>query len=60
MLTLLGPPLRDAVVHGDVKPANILIDARDKARLADFDVSVDAATRTSLTLAFSAGFTAPE
>lgn len=48
------------MVHGDVKPANILIDARDKARLADFDVSVDAATRTSLTLAFSAGFTAPE
>jgi len=34
------------LVHGDVKPANILIDARERVRLADFDFSVDAATRT--------------
>jgi serine/threonine protein kinase len=60
------------VVHGDVKPANILVDARERGRLADFDVSIDAGQRTSaawITSAataattargFTAGFEAPE
>jgi len=52
------------VVHSDVKPANILVDARGRARLADFDVSVDSATRISSLRAtqvgFSQGFAAPE
>lgn len=53
-------------MHADIKPTNILIDARGQARLSDLDVSVDGATRTSAahatrtSLAFSAGFTAPE
>merc|ERR1712137_1451727 len=38
---------RNGVVHNDIKPANILIEASGSARLADFDVSVDASTRTS-------------
>ncbi len=60
------------VVHGDVKPANILVDARERGRLADFDVSIDAGQRTSaawMTSAataattargFTVGFEAPE
>lgn len=50
-----------------MKPANILIDALGKARLADLDVSVDSRTRTStqhatrtLLAGYSAGFVAPE
>lgn len=38
---------RHDVVHNDIKPANILIESNGCARLADFDVSVDAVTRTT-------------
>lgn len=55
------------IVHADIKPANILIGAGDRARLADLDVSVDTATRTSTihaqtktVLAVSKDFYAPE
>jgi serine/threonine protein kinase len=55
------------VVHNDIKPANILIEANGCARLADFDVSVDAATRTHDAViratahgAGTLGFIAPE
>lgn len=54
-----------SVVHCDVKPANILIAANCRGRLADFDISVDYATRTStrfatIRVAYTAGFDAPE
>jgi len=53
------------VVHSDVKPANILVDGCGRARLADFDVSVDASTRVSSThcstrVGFSTGFASPD
>lgn len=38
---------QNGVVHNDIKPANILIGSDGCARLADFDVSVDTATRTA-------------
>lgn len=53
------------VVHCDVKPPNILVAANCRGRLADFDISVDYATRTSTRfagtkVAYTAGFDAPE
>jgi len=56
------------IVHADIKPGNILLDARGVARLGDFDVSVDSGTRTSAARAhatmtqvgFTPGFAAPE
>jgi serine/threonine protein kinase len=35
------------VIHGDVKPANILVDARERGLVADFDISIDTKNRTS-------------
>ena len=37
----------NAVIHGDVKPQNILVDGRERGCLADFDISVDTKDRTS-------------
>jgi serine/threonine protein kinase len=53
------------VVHCDVKPPNILVAPFFRGRLADFDISVDSATRTSTNFAatrvqYTAGFDAPE
>jgi serine/threonine protein kinase len=35
------------ILHGDVKPPNILVDDRERGRLADFDISIDTKERTS-------------
>ena len=43
----LGHLHANAVIHGDVKPANILVDGRERGCLADFDISVDTKDRTS-------------
>ncbi|EKX48771.1 hypothetical protein GUITHDRAFT_68431, partial [Guillardia theta CCMP2712] len=55
------------VVHGDVKPANILIGSDFRGRLVDYDISVDLSQRTrSLydtemrSVAMTVGFEAPE
>ena len=37
----------NGVLHCDVKPANILVDSRERGRLGDFDISIDTNTRTS-------------
>ena len=34
------------IIHSDVKPANILVDSRERGRLADFDISLDTTERT--------------
>ncbi len=54
-----------SVVHCDVKPQNILVAPFFRGRLADFDISVDYAKRTSTNFAatrvqYTAGFDAPE
>eukprot|EP00960_Hanusia_phi_P069318 767059-Hanusia_phi.AAC.4 len=55
------------IVHGDIKPANILIGSDQRGRLTDYDISVDLSTRTSSMYAakshrygHTAGFEAPE
>jgi hypothetical protein len=37
----------NGILHGDVKPPNILVDDRERGRLADFDISIDTKERTS-------------
>jgi hypothetical protein len=53
------------IIHGDIKPSNILVSDQVTARLADFDISVDKATRISTKHVSSVirgteGFIAPE
>jgi hypothetical protein len=63
----LGHLHANIVIHGDVKPANILVDGRERGRLADFDISIDTKDRTSAlritsrsTIRATAGYAAPE
>ena len=49
------------ILHCDIKPENILVGGDGRARLADFDVARDTATRTTRSaLGFTQGYDAPE
>ena len=43
----LGHLHSNRIIHGDIKPANILVDSRERGRLGDFDISIDTKQRTS-------------
>jgi ankyrin repeat protein/serine/threonine protein kinase len=54
---------RMGVVHADVKPENVFVDADGVAKLGDFDVSKDDATRVTMVatiVGFSFAYAAPE
>jgi hypothetical protein len=54
---------RMGVVHADVKPENVFVDADGVAKLGDFDVSKDDATRITMAatvVGFSLAYAAPE
>jgi serine/threonine protein kinase/predicted negative regulator of RcsB-dependent stress response len=66
-VTQLGAQLADAlaytnskaILHGDLKPSNVLLDASGKPMLLDFNLSFDAARRTGY-LGATLGYSAPE
>ena len=54
---------RMGVVHGDVKPENVFVTADGVAKLGDFDVSHDSATRVTMAatlVGFTLDYAAPE
>jgi hypothetical protein len=54
---------RAGVVHADVKPENVFVGADGSARLGDFDVSHDDATRVTMAttlIGFTSHYAAPE
>jgi ankyrin repeat protein/serine/threonine protein kinase len=54
---------RMGVVHADVKPENVFVDVDGVAKLGDFDVSKDDATRVTMAatiVSFSVAYAAPE
>jgi len=54
---------RMGVVHADVKPENVFVDADGVAKLGDFDVSKDDATRITMAatvVGYSLAYAAPE
>lgn len=48
------------IVHGDIKPANIIITGRDEVCLIDFNVSIPVRTEMNVPIGYSYGYVAPE
>eukprot|EP00854_Cymbomonas_tetramitiformis_P005445 gene5445-6600_t len=53
----------NGIVHCDIKPENILVDSLGRSFLADFDISIDSAARTTMAITHvegTLGYLAPE
>ncbi|KAK3265981.1 hypothetical protein CYMTET_25369, partial [Cymbomonas tetramitiformis] len=51
------------IVHCDIKPENILVDSLGRSFLADFDISIDSESRTTMAITHiegTSGYLAPE
>lgn len=51
---------KPAIIHGDIKPANIMLTPQDNICLIDFNISGFMTEGNFLTLGYSAGFASPE
>jgi len=60
--TAVSAAHRQLVVHGDIKPANLIVTAEGQTRLLDFGVAklLDAGVGAELSDALTPGFSAPE
>ena len=50
---------RHGLVHGDVKPSNVIITSEDRARLIDFELTVPLGTSTGVRRQGTCGYLSP-